>query len=196
VRARESYGHPLREWPAFNPPATPLDRLADRFEKAIDGAPPILVGLLPGTLFFQEFYLFADTGHLFESPMPIVARGRRFTILLASVKAKIVDRDGLNQLRRTSMYKGSMVIFMLRLAAGGVALVSGPLAATAAEGSASTPGLYQIQPAGALGQPGTSAVWRLNTSTGALDFCTFNGVTTGGAAHITCQASPPIQNQR
>jgi hypothetical protein len=88
------------------------------------------------------------------------------------------------------MSKGSMVIFTLGLAAGGLALVSGPHR-TAAEETAANLGLYQIQAAVAAGQPGTSAVWRLNTSTGALDYCTFAGVVTGGAAHITCQAGPP-----
>jgi hypothetical protein len=87
------------------------------------------------------------------------------------------------------MFKGSMVIFTLGLAASGLALVSGPQRAAAAEPA--TPGLYQIQAAVAVAQPGTSAVWRLNTSTGALDYCTYTGVVTGGAAHLTCQASPP-----
>jgi hypothetical protein len=87
------------------------------------------------------------------------------------------------------MSKGLMVIISLGLAAGGLAMVGGPHRAAAEEPT--TLGLYQIQAALAVGQPGTSAVWRLNTSTGALDYCTFTGVVTGGAAHITCQASPP-----
>jgi hypothetical protein len=91
------------------------------------------------------------------------------------------------------MFKDSCLIVILGLAIGGLVLVSGPHRARAAEGTATTPGLYQIQPAGALGQPGTSAVWRLNTNTGALDFCTYSGVTTAGSAHITCQANPPAQ---
>jgi hypothetical protein len=90
------------------------------------------------------------------------------------------------------MSKGSLVIFMLGIAAGALALVNGSHRVTA-EPAAATPGLYQIRASGALGQPGTSAVWRLNTSTGALDYCTFNGVTTAGAAHITCEASPATQ---
>jgi hypothetical protein len=87
------------------------------------------------------------------------------------------------------MFKHLTVIFTLGLAAGGLALVSGPHRAAAEE--TATPGLYQIQATVGAGQPGTSAVWRLNTSTGAVDYCTFTGVVTGGAAHITCQTSPP-----
>lgn len=90
------------------------------------------------------------------------------------------------------MSNGSVVMFGIGLVAGGLALVGGPHRAIAEETGA-MPGLYQIQAAVAFGQPGASAVWRLNTSTGTLDYCIFNGVTPTGAAHITCEASPPVK---
>ena len=52
-----------------------------------------------------------------------------------------------------------------------------------------TAGLYQIQIATGLQQQGTSAIWRLNTATGALEFCTFSNVTLSGASHISCQGN-------
>jgi hypothetical protein len=58
-----------------------------------------------------------------------------------------------------------------------------------AQQTAGTAGLYQIQVAAGLAQPGTSAIWRVNTATGALDFCTFTNVTMSGATHITCQGN-------
>jgi len=58
-----------------------------------------------------------------------------------------------------------------------------------AQGSAPITGLYQIQIATGLAQQGTSAIWRINTATGALEFCTFTNVTISGASHITCQGN-------
>ena len=51
-------------------------------------------------------------------------------------------------------------------------------------------GTYQLQIATGLQQPGSSNVWRLNTATGTLDFCTFTNVTVSGGTHITCQGNP------
>ena len=58
-----------------------------------------------------------------------------------------------------------------------------------AQGTTATTGLYQIQVAAGLAQPGTSAIWRVNTATGALDFCTFANVNLSGANHISCQGT-------
>jgi hypothetical protein len=79
--------------------------------------------------------------------------------------------------------------------AGGLALVSGPHRA-AAEETGATLGLYQIQAAVAAGQPGTSSVWRLNTSTGALDYCTFAGVVTGGRLTLPVRRVLPLHQLR
>ena len=58
-----------------------------------------------------------------------------------------------------------------------------------AQNTAGTPGLYQIQVASGLAQAGTSPIWRVNTATGALDFCTFTNVNLSGGSRITCQGS-------
>ena len=59
-----------------------------------------------------------------------------------------------------------------------------------AQSSAGTPGLYQIQVASGMAQAGTSPIWRVNTATGALDFCTCTNVNlSGGGSRITCQGS-------
>lgn len=58
-----------------------------------------------------------------------------------------------------------------------------------AQGSAGTPELYQIQVASGMAQAGTSPIWRVNTATGALDFCTFTNVNLSGGSRITCQGS-------
>jgi hypothetical protein len=58
-----------------------------------------------------------------------------------------------------------------------------------AQGTTGPTGLYQIQIATGLPQPGTSTIWRMNTATGALEFCTFTNVITSGANHITCQGN-------
>jgi hypothetical protein len=50
-------------------------------------------------------------------------------------------------------------------------------------------GLYQIQVASGMAQAGTSPIWRVNTATGALDFCTFTNVNLSGGSRITCQGS-------
>ena len=63
-----------------------------------------------------------------------------------------------------------------------------PQVATA-QGPTGTIGLYQIQIASGAPQPGTSTIWRVNTATGALEFCAFTNVTVSGASHITCQGS-------
>ena len=78
----------------------------------------------------------------------------------------------------------------------GCGLVAGVLVAFAAlpriataEGTSGTPGLYQIQVAAGLPQPGTPTIWRVNTATGALEFCTFGNVTLAGTNHVTCQGN-------
>ena len=87
------------------------------------------------------------------------------------------------------MSRGSMLVFMLGLASGAAAMLVGAPNRATAEATAGVPGAYQIQPAGGLAQPGAWAVWRLNTSTGALDFCTFENVSAAGANHITCRGN-------
>ena len=62
-----------------------------------------------------------------------------------------------------------------------------PMASAQAPGGAA--GLYQIQIATGVPQPGTSTIWRLNTATGALEFCTFTNLTVSGANHIACQGN-------
>jgi hypothetical protein len=59
-----------------------------------------------------------------------------------------------------------------------------------AQGAPGTIGLYQIQIANGLPQSGTSNIWRVNTATGALDFCTFVNVTVSGGSHVACQGNP------
>jgi hypothetical protein len=78
----------------------------------------------------------------------------------------------------------------------GCGLMTGVLLAFAAlpriaiaQACPSIAGLYQIQIATGLQQQGTSAIWRLNTATGALEFCTFSNVTLSGASHISCQGN-------
>ena len=88
------------------------------------------------------------------------------------------------------MSKGSMAAFLLGLASGGAAMLVGAPQPATAQGTAATPVFYQIQPAVGLGLPGTSAVWRLNATTGALDFCTFENVGAAGANRITCRGNP------
>ncbi len=88
------------------------------------------------------------------------------------------------------MSKGSISAFLLGLASGGAAMLIGAPQPATAQGTAATPVFYQIQPAVGLGLPGTSAVWRLNTTTGALDFCTFENVSAAGANRITCRGNP------
>ncbi len=88
------------------------------------------------------------------------------------------------------MSKGSISAFLLGLASGGAAMLIGAPQPATAQGTAATPVFYQIQPAVGSGLPGTSAVWRLNTTTGALDFCTFENVSAAGANRITCRGNP------
>jgi hypothetical protein len=88
------------------------------------------------------------------------------------------------------MSKGSMAAFLLGLASGGVAMLVGAAQLATAQGTAATPVFYQIQPVVGLELPGTSAVWWLNTTTGALDFCTFENVSAAGANRITCRENP------
>ena len=59
-----------------------------------------------------------------------------------------------------------------------------------AQNNVGTPGLYQIQVASGMAQAGTSPIWRVNTATGALDFCTYTNVNLSGGSRITCQGSP------
>jgi hypothetical protein len=58
-----------------------------------------------------------------------------------------------------------------------------------AQATAAATGLYQIQIASGLQQQGTSSIWRLNTASGALEFCTFSNVAISGANHISCQGN-------
>jgi|GEM_PF-6295169 hypothetical protein len=69
---------------------------------------------------------------------------------------------------------------------GGVALYG----TATAQGTAASTGLYQIQVASGLASPGTTAIWRVNTATGALDLCTFSNVVLSGGGHISCQGNP------
>jgi hypothetical protein len=59
-----------------------------------------------------------------------------------------------------------------------------------AQAPSGVPGTYQLQIATGLQQAGSSTIWRVNTATGALDFCTFSNVTVSGGNHITCQGNP------
>lgn len=75
----------------------------------------------------------------------------------------------------------------------GVLLASGivPHIATAQSASAeAVVGTYQLQIAAGVPQIGTSTVWRLNTATGALEFCQFLNVALPGNSHISCQGNP------
>jgi hypothetical protein len=78
----------------------------------------------------------------------------------------------------------------------GMAMIAAPLlgaglfSTASAEGPASATGQYQIQIATGVPERGTSTIWRLNTATGALDFCTFTNITAPGAGHISCQGNP------
>ena len=75
-----------------------------------------------------------------------------------------------------------------------VCVVSPPAAvAQSTPGGVPPIGLYQIQIASGLPAPGTSTIWRLNTVTGALDFCTFNNVTVSGTSHVVCQGGSVSQ---
>jgi len=58
-----------------------------------------------------------------------------------------------------------------------------------AQGTPGTIGLYQIQVATGLVQPGTSTIWRLNTATGSLDYCSFTNVTVSAGSHVSCQGN-------
>src|SRR5947207_6107782 len=62
------------------------------------------------------------------------------------------------------------------IAGAWLSLATSPTTAIA-QSSAGTTGLYQIQIASGMAQAGTSPIWRVNTATGALDFCTFTNVT-------------------
>ena len=74
------------------------------------------------------------------------------------------------------------------IAGAWLSLATSPHTATA-QSSAGTPGLYQIQVASGMAQAGTSPIWRVNTATGALDFCTFTNVNLSGGSRISCQGS-------
>jgi len=88
------------------------------------------------------------------------------------------------------MSRGSLIVFAGGVVAGAaLAFAVVPQVATA-QGAAGTTGLYQIQATTSLPQPGTSTIWRLNTATGALDFCTYSNVTVAGPDHVTCQGNP------
>ena len=74
------------------------------------------------------------------------------------------------------------------IAGAWLSFATSPGTATA-QGTIGTAGLYQIQVASGLAQAGTSPIWRVNTATGALDFCTFTNVNLSGGSRITCQGS-------
>lgn len=75
------------------------------------------------------------------------------------------------------------------LTAGGwLSLATSPGIAIA-QSSTGTPGVYQIQIASGMAQAGTSPIWRVNTATGALDFCTFTNVNLSGGTRISCQGN-------
>jgi hypothetical protein len=59
-----------------------------------------------------------------------------------------------------------------------------------AQGTNGATGLYQIHVGSGLSSPGTSTIWRVNTATGALDFCTFSNVNISGSSHLSCQGGP------
>ena len=65
-----------------------------------------------------------------------------------------------------------------------------PKIATAQDASTGAVGTYQLQIAAGVPQVGSSAVWRLNTATGALEFCTFSNVALPRQSHISCQGNP------
>lgn len=58
-----------------------------------------------------------------------------------------------------------------------------------AQGPTATTGLYQIQIATGAPEPGTSTIWRVNTATGALEFCSYVNVTLPGAQHVVCRGN-------
>ena len=89
------------------------------------------------------------------------------------------------------MSRVSLIVFAGGVVMGAaVAFAVVPQVATA-QGAAGTIGLYQIQMAnGGIPQPGTSNIWRLNTATGALEFCTYSNVTVAGPNHVTCEGNP------
>ena len=69
-----------------------------------------------------------------------------------------------------------------------LSFATAPRTATA-QNTTGTPGLYQIQVASGMAQAGTSPIWRVNTATGGLDFCTFTNVNLTGGSRISCQGS-------
>ncbi len=64
-----------------------------------------------------------------------------------------------------------------------------PHIATAQAVSSGNVGTFQIQFSAGAPSPGTSTIWRLNTITGALEYCTFTNVIMTGASHIACQGN-------
>jgi hypothetical protein len=87
------------------------------------------------------------------------------------------------------MQRGFLIGLGCGLIAGALLVTAGFPPRASAQAPGGTTGLYQIQIAAGLAQPGTSAIWRLNTATGALEFCTFTNLTVSGANHITCQGN-------
>jgi ABC-type uncharacterized transport system permease subunit len=74
------------------------------------------------------------------------------------------------------------------LAGAWLSLATSPRTAIA-QSSVGIAGLYQIQVASGMAQAGASPIWRVNTATGALDFCTFTNVNLSGGSRISCQGS-------
>ena len=87
------------------------------------------------------------------------------------------------------MSRGSLIVFAGGVVAGAAIAFAVVPQIAIAQGSTGTAGLYQIQATTSLPQPGTSTIWRLNTATGALDFCTYNNVTVAGPNHVSCEGN-------
>jgi hypothetical protein len=86
------------------------------------------------------------------------------------------------------MTKQSLAVFMLGLVMGAAAMMIGRPNHAVAENTAWSPGLYQIHGSGTL-RPGETNVWRLNTATGVLEFCSYANLSPAGTNRIACQTS-------
>ena len=87
------------------------------------------------------------------------------------------------------MSRGLVIGIACGLLAGAwLSFVTSPGTATA-QGTIGAPGLYQIQVATGMPQAGASSIWRVNTATGSLDFCTFTNVNLSGGNRISCQGN-------
>jgi hypothetical protein len=86
------------------------------------------------------------------------------------------------------MTKQSLVVFMLGLIMGAAAVMIGRPNHAIAENAGFSAGLYQIHGSGAL-RPGETNIWRLNTATGALEFCSYANISPAGSGHVACQTT-------